>query len=157
MPTHRLESPEWIDGADIVFSSSLDFDAPPASVWERIADHVAWVDWFPTLDKVEITGAPAGIGGRRRVTVKRLGLDEEFTAWTENEQFAFAIVRSPFFFVDAFAEDVRIEPVADGCRVTYRQGIAAKRGFGWLAKAGFRQLPKDTAAALQNLQAIVEG
>ncbi len=156
MPRHRLETPEWIDGADIVFSTSLDFNAPAADVWKHIADHRGWTEWFPTLDKVEVTGAPAGIGGKRRVTVKRLNLDEEFTAWTENEQFAFAVVKSPLLFVAAFAEDVRIEPGDDGCRVTYRQGIEAKRGVGWLAKAGFRQLPEQTATALQHLKALVE-
>jgi hypothetical protein len=156
MSQHRLQPPEWIDGADIVFSSSLDFNASAADVWARIADHEGWTEWFPTLGKVEVTGSPTGVGGKRRVVVNRLGMDEEFTAWIENEQFAFAFIKSPLFFVETIAEDVRIEPVDGGCRVTYRQGIAGKRGFGWLAKLALRQLPKQTAAALQNLKALVE-
>lgn len=156
MVQHRLESPDWIDGADIVFSSSLRFGVPAEVVWQRVADHEGWTEWFASLDKMEITGAPTGIGGKRRVTVKRLAINEEFTAWTENEQFAFAFVSSPLFFVETVAEDVRIEPAEGGCRVVYRQGIAAKRGFGWLAKAAFRQLPKQTATALQDLKALVE-
>ncbi len=156
MVQHRLESPEWIDSADIVFSSSLDFNASAADVWERIADHEGWTEWFTSLDKVEVTGDPTGVGGKRRVTVKRLSIDEEFTAWTENEQFAFALVKSPLFFAETISEDVRIEAIDAGCRVVYRQGIAARRGLGWLAKVGLRQLPKQTAEALQNLKALVE-
>jgi hypothetical protein len=156
MVQHRLETPDWIDGADIVFSSSLDFKASAEDVWARIADHEGWAQWFTSIDKVEITGAPTGVGGKRRVTVNRLGIDEEFTAWTENEQFAFAFVKSPLFFVETIAEDVRIELADGGCRVIYRQGIVGKRGLGWLAKLALRQLPQQTAAALQNLKALVE-
>ena len=157
MPKQRRESPEWIDGAPLVFTNSVDIDATPADVWQRIADHVGWVEWFPSLDKVEVTGAPAGIGGKRRVTIKRLPINEEFTAWTEGEQFAFAIVKSPLIFVAAFAEDVRIEPTEAGCRVTYRQGIEAKKRFDWLAKAAFKSLDGTTAEALQNLKSLAEG
>jgi hypothetical protein len=156
MVQHRLESPDWIDGADIVFSSSLDFNASAEDVWERIADHQGWPEWFTSLDKVEVTGDPTGVGGKRRVTVKRLGINEEFTAWTENEQFSFAIVKSPLFFLETMAEDVRIEAVDAGCRVVYRQGIAARWGLRWLAKVGLRQLPQQTAEALQNLKTLVE-
>ena len=156
MPKMRKESPEWIDGAPLVFSNTIEIAAAPAVVWQRIADHVSWSDWFPTLDKVEVTGAPAGIGGKRRVTVNRLPIDEEFTAWTEGEQFAFAIMKSPLFFVAALAEDVQLEVTESGCRVTYRQGIEPKKGLGWLAKAALGNLDASTAEALQNLKSLVE-
>ncbi len=152
----RKESPEWIDGAPMVFSNSMEIAATPADVWQHIADHVSWSEWFPSLDKVEVTGAPAGIGGKRRVTVNRLPIDEEFTAWTEGEQFAFAIMKSPLFFVAALAEDVQLEVTESGCRVTYRQGIEPKKGFGWLAKAALGNLDASTAEALQNLKSLVE-
>ena len=157
MAQHRSESPEWIDGAPLVFNNNVEITATPADVWQRIADHAGWTEWFPSLDKVEVTGAPAGIGGKRRVTTKRLPINEEFTAWTVGEQFAFAIVKSPLVFVAAFAEDVQIEPTDAGCRVTYRQGIEAKKGFGWLAKAAFKSLDGTTAEALQNLRTLAEG
>ncbi len=156
MPSMRKESPEWIDGAPLVFSNSVEIAAPPADVWQHVADHVGWSEWFPALDKVEVTGAPAGIGGKRRVTSKRLPLDEEFTAWTENEQFAFAVVKSPLIFLAVLAEDVRLEPTDAGTRVTYRQGIEAKKGFGWLAKAALGSLDGSTAEALTNLKARAE-
>jgi len=139
-----------------VFTNTIEIAAPPANVWQHVADHVAWPEWFPVLDTVEVTGAPAGIGGKRKVTSKRLPLHEEFTAWTEGEQFAFAVVKSPLAFVAALAEDVRIEPTGTGCIVTYRQGIEAKRGFGWLAKAALQNLDADTATALTNLKARSE-
>lgn len=156
MPKQRSESPEWIDDAPLVFNNSVEIDAPATEVWKHIADHVGWSEWFPAIDKVEVTGAPAGIGGKRRVVSKRLPLDEEFTAWTENEQFAFAIVKSPLIFVAAFAEDIRLEETDSGCRVIYRQGIEAKKGFGWLAKAALGSLDGTTAEALGNLKRRVE-
>lgn len=156
MPKMRKESPEWIDGAPLVFSNTIEIAATPSDVWQRLADHVAWSEWFPSLDKVEVTGAPAGIGGKRRVTVNRLALDEEFTAWTENEQFAFAIVKSPLPFVAVLAEDIQLEATDSGCTVTYRQGIEARKGCGWLTKAAFRSLDAGTAEALQNLKSLIE-
>jgi carbon monoxide dehydrogenase subunit G len=140
----------------LVFSNTIEIAATPGDVWQRLADHVTWSEWFPSLDKVEVTGAPAGIGGKRRVTVSRLPLDEEFTAWTEEEQFAFAIVKSPLLFVAALAEDIRLEATDSGCRITYRQGIEAKKGCSWLAKAAFRSLDASTAEALNNLKSLVE-
>lgn len=156
MPSMRKESPEWIDSAPLIFSNTIEIDASPAEVWNRIADHAGWTEWFRVLDKVEVTGAPAGIGGKRRVTSKRLPLDEEFTAWTEGEQFAFAVVKSPLIFLAALAEDVQIEATATGCRVDYRQGIEARKGCGWLAKAALGSLDAGTADALQNLKTLVE-
>lgn len=157
MPKHRIQSPESIDDVPISFSNSIDIAAPPAAVWAVVTDHGSWPDWFTTLDTVEVTGAASGVGGRRRVTVKRLPIDEEFTAWDENERFAFAFAASKFVFLDSLAEDVQIVPTDAGSRVTYRQGVVGKRGFGWLAKLAFGSLDSQTADSLTRLKAIVEG
>lgn len=156
MAQHRRQPPTWIDDADIVCHSTIEIEATPAQVWARIADHETWSEWFTTLDKVEVTGAPTGVGGARRATAGRIPLDEEFTVWNENEQFSFAIVKSPLLFLDALAEDIRIEPVGDGSRVVYRQGITGKRGFGWLAKLAFKSLESETSAGLVRLKALLE-
>lgn len=156
MPTHRSEPPEWIETAPLVFSNTIEIAATATEVWQHIADHTAWPEWFEALDSVEVTGAPAGIGGKRKVTSKRLPLHEEFTGWNEGAQFAFAIVKSPLLFLAAMAEDVKIEATDSGCRVTYRQGIEAKKGFGWLANAALKGLDADTATALIELKACAE-
>src|SRR6478609_3841576 len=79
MPTHPVQPPEWIDSAPIRVERTVDIAAPPSVVWGLIADHVGWPKWFTTLDAVEVLGAGSGVGGGRRVTVKKLPLEEEFT------------------------------------------------------------------------------
>ena len=162
MPSHPIQPPEWIDSAPIRVERSIDIAAPPEAVWALIADHVNWPKWFTSLERVEVTGAPTGVGGQRRVTVSRISIDEQFTAWDDNEHFAFAVVATKVPFLDTMAESVRIEPtaatdlMADGCRVNYRQGLQAKRGMGFLLELAWRPAAKQLTAALENLKSLAE-
>jgi hypothetical protein len=92
------------------------------------------------------------------VIASRLALDEEFTAWDENEHFAFAVTASKLPILSAIAESVRLEPVDDGtaCKVTYRQGVQGRKGFGWAMKAAWSKAAKDVPVALKQLKARVE-
>ena len=125
-------------------------------MWALVADHVNWPKWFTTLSSVEVTGAPTGVGGQRRVTVSRITIDEQFTAWDVNEHFAFAVVATKVPFLDTMAESVRIEPTADGCRVNYCQGLQAKRGMGFLLEMAWKPAEKQLTAALENLKSLAE-
>ncbi|MFT6289703.1 MAG: hypothetical protein ACJAR2_000288 [Ilumatobacter sp.] len=156
MPTHPVHPPEWIDSAPIVVDESIVINASPAAVWVHVVDHAAWPEWFTALDKIEPGSLASGIGGSRKVFAKPLSLDEEFTAWDENEHFAFAIVESKIPILSALAESVRLESVDEGCRVTYRQGVEARRGFGWLMGKAWAKPAKDLPIALQNLKRLVE-
>jgi uncharacterized protein YndB with AHSA1/START domain len=156
MPTHTLQPPEWIDAAPIRVERMVEIAAPPEVVWEWISDHKKWPEWFTALDSVVVLGSPEGVGGGRRVTVKKMALDEEFTAWDENEHFAFAIVRSKLPILESMAESVRIEPTDTGSRVIYRQGLQAKRGFGKALDVMWKQNAKQLDLALQNLKQLVE-
>lgn len=157
MPKHPVKQPDWIDSAPILVSEFIEIDATPAEVWAHIADHASWPEWFEALDAVEPGSVSAGVGGTRRVTVKPLAIDEVFTAWDENEHFAFAIVGSKLPMLAAAAESVRLEPVADGrCRVTYRQGIEGRRGLGWLMDLAWKPAAKGLPPALAALKQRVE-
>ena len=156
MPTHTMQPPEWIDAAPIQASSSIEIAAPPSAAWERIADHATWPEWFTALDSVEVVGSGSGVGGGRRVTAKKATLEEEFTAWDENEHFAFAITSSKIPILESLAESVRVEPTDSGCRVTYRQGLQAKRGFGKALELAWKQAATDLTIALANLKSVVE-
>lgn len=157
MPSHPVQPPEWIDSAPIRVERSVDIDAAPAAVWAIIADHEDWPRWFTSLGSVEVTGAAAGVGGTRRVSINRITIDEEFTAWDENEHFAFAVVGTKVPFLDTMAESVRIEPTDTGCRVIYRQGLQAKRGMGFLLDLAWKPAAKQLTAALASLKALAEG
>jgi uncharacterized protein YndB with AHSA1/START domain len=156
MPSHPVQPPEWIDSAPIRVERTVDIAAPPAVVWGLIADHVGWPKWFTTLDAVEVLGAGSGVGGGRRVTVKKLALDEEFTAWDEDQHFAFAVVKSKIPILDTMAESVQIEATDGGCRVDYRQGLQAKRGMGKALELMWKPAAKGLEEALANLKRLAE-
>ncbi|WP_040495080.1 SRPBCC family protein [Ilumatobacter nonamiensis] len=158
MPTHPVHPPEWIDSAPIVVEESIGIDAPPEAVWAEITDHASWPEWFEALDQVEPGSTATGVGGTRRVTAQRLPLDEEFTVWDENEHFAFAITESKLPILGALAESVRLESVDDGasCRVTYRQGVQGRTGFGWAMKLLWSRAAAGLPPALEALKTRVE-
>ncbi len=156
MPTHPVQPPAWIDSAPIRVERTVEIDAPANVVWGYIADHAGWPKWFTTLDSVEVVGQAAGVGGGRRVTVKKLALDEQFTAWDENEHFAFAVVKSKIPILDTMAESVQIEPTESGCRVNYRQGLQAKRGMGKALELMWKPAAKGLEEALANLKRLAE-
>ena len=156
MPTHPVQPPEWIDRAPIRVERSVDIAATPAAVWAVIADHERWPEWFTTIDAVVITAGATGVGGGRRVTVKPLRLEERFTAWDENEHFAFAVVGSKIPILAAMAESVRVEATERGSRVVYRQGLQAKRGFGKALELMWKPAAKGLDEALVNLRVRLE-
>src|SRR5215203_4289106 len=156
MPTHPVQPPDWIDSAPIRVERTVEIAAPPTVVWGFIADHVGWPTWFTTLDSVEVIGTGSGVGGGRRVTVKKLALDEQFTAWEQNEHFAFAVVKSKIPILDTMAESVRLEPTGAGCRVNYRQGLRAKRGMGKALELMWKPAAKGLEEALTNLKRLAE-
>lgn len=156
MPSHPVQPPEWIDSAPIRVERTVDISASPDVVWSFIADHVNWPTWFTAIDAVELIGAPTGVGGGRRVTVKKLPLDEEFTAWDVNEHFAFAVIKSKVPILDTMAESVRIEATDGGCRVNYRQGLQAKRGMGKALDLMWKPAAKGLEEALANLKRLAE-
>lgn len=157
MPTHPVKQPEWIDSAPILVSETIEIDATPDEVWAHIADHATWPEWFEALTEVQPGATSTGVGGTRRVIVKPLSIDEEFTAWDEGEHFAFAIVTSKIPMLAAAAESVRLEPTsAGGCRVTYRQGVEGRTGLGWLMKLAWAPAGKGLPPALASLKARVE-
>lgn len=157
MPTHPVKPPEWIDSAPILVSEFIEIDATPADVWTHIADHRSWPEWFEALDEVQPGPTSDAVGGTRRVIVKPLSIDEEFTAWDEAEHFAFAIVGSKLPMLAAAAESVRLEAIDGGrCRVTYRQGIQGRPGLGWLMNLAWKPAAKGLPLALAALKARVE-
>lgn len=156
MPKHRVEPPEWIDTAPILVVESVEIAAAPSKVWEHIADHHSWPEWFAALDRVEALGEPTGVGGGRRVIVGRLPIDEEFTAWDVDEHFAFAVIASKIPILDTLAESVRLEPTDRGTRVTYRQGVRGRAGFGWAMRLLWKRPARQLAVALDALRMRVE-
>ncbi|MDW3215200.1 MAG: SRPBCC family protein [Ilumatobacteraceae bacterium] len=156
MATHELQPPEWIDGAPITVTETIDISAPPSDVWAQIADHESWPEWFAPIERVELLGAPTGVGGGRRIFVRKRPIDEVFTAWDVDRHFAFAVTDSKLPILHALAESVRLEPIDSGTRVTYRQGLAGRPGFGWLMRLIWKQPAQQLATALEQLRVRAE-
>ena len=155
--------PSWIDHAPIRVQESVLVDAPPSAVWAVVADHERWPEWFATLSRVEVTRGATGIGGGRRVRVGPAVVEEEFTAWDEPGDetpghFAFTVVRAPGPLLRAMAESVVVEPLDGGARsrVTYRQGLEARRWFGPALRAAWSIAARGLREALPALKARAE-
>lgn len=157
MATHQLQPPEWIDGAPITVTESIDISASPAQVWAHIAHHEAWPEWFAPIERVEPLGSPTGVGGGRRIIVRKRPIDEVFTAWDEDRHFAFAVTESKLPILLSLAESVRLEPTDAGTRLTYRQGIEGRPGCGWLMRLAWKQPARQLAVALRELRRRIEG
>ena len=156
MPKHSVQPPEWIDGAPIRVTESVDIAASPSAVWAHIVDHESWPEWFTALDSVERIGSGDGVGSGRRVVAMRLPLDEEFTAWDVDEHFAFAVTASKIVTLDTLAESVRLEQIDGGTRVTYRQGVQGKPGLGWAMRLLWKRPAGQLADAVQQLKLRIE-
>ena len=156
MPRHPVVGPEWIANAPFQVEQAVEIAAPPEVVWPHIADHESWPQWFTDLDRVERIGSGEGVGSGRRVTAKKLGLDEEFTGWEADRLFAFAVVRSPFPVLARLAEEVRLEPTEAGTKLTYRQGVEGRRFVGGLMALLWKRAPDQISTALANLKTRVE-
>lgn len=158
MPSHPVRPPEWIDSAPIVVDESIVIDAPPSAVWAEIADHASWPEWFTALDRVEPGPTAEGVGGTRRVIAQRLPIDEEFTVWDVDEHFAFAVTHSKLPILAALAESIRLEALDGGesSKVTYRQGVQGRTGFGWLMKLVWSRAAAGLPPALAALKQRVE-
>ena len=156
MLTHEVRPAAWIASAPIRTAASVEIGAPPEAVWPLLADHAAWADWFAMVDRMEVTGAPTGVGGTRRIVIQRLPFDEEFTVWDEPRQFAWSVTRSWLPILSSMAESVLLTPTDAGCRLDYTQGLQARRGFGHVLGPMWRTNLPGIRRALETLKEQVE-
>lgn len=124
MPDLAPRSLDWVPSAPVHIEVSREIDAGAAATFAVVADHERWPEWFRQLKRVEVTGEPTGVGGRRRVTLSGVVVDEVFIAWEPDRLFAFTVIHASRPMAKAMVEAVRVEPLApDRCRVTYTQAI----------------------------------
>jgi len=148
--------PDWIAEAPIRTEARRTIAAPPDVVWAAIADHTGWPARFTALKTVTVTGEPTGIGGQRRVSVAGMRFDEVFTAWEPGRQFAFTVVATRPALFDSVAEPVTLSDAGNGStNVTYAQGFAPRRGFGWVWKRARGRVEAGLGEALDGLAATV--
>ncbi|MEQ8841592.1 MAG: SRPBCC family protein [Acidimicrobiales bacterium] len=154
MPKLSPQPPEWIHSAPFQTSASRVLPARPDRVFEALADHESWPEWFDAISEVERYGeTPEGVGSNRRVFLnKRVSIDEEFNVWEPGERWGFVVLRTTLPGLDSMSELVTIEDLGDGSSsVTYKMGIDAKFPLSFLLKRAVGPMAKNLGAALDNL------
>ena len=113
---------DWIPDAPVSVTRTRRLGAPVDRVWAVIADHERWPEWFTALEGVERVGSGEGVGGRRRVRLKQLTVEEEFLAWEPNARFGFVVTHVDRPGIRSMVEDIRLRPDGDAATtVTYAQ------------------------------------
>lgn len=121
---------DWMPTAPVVVEASREMPISAAAAFAVVAEHERWPEWFTSLKRVEVTGAPTGVGGRRRVHLRGASIDEVFIGWETDRLFAFTVTHASRPIARSLVEAVRVEPLGDTrCRVTYTQAIEP---LGWM-------------------------
>lgn len=103
---------DWIDHAPVSITRTRRIATSTVTLWDAIADHQSWTNWFQGISKVEVLGVGEGVGGGRRVHVGPAQVDEEFLAWEPGAHFAFTVTHVSQKVVKSLVESVRL--IADG-------------------------------------------
>lgn len=148
---------DWIDQAPVSVTRSRRIAATPDRIWEAIADHEGWVEWFGPITKVEVLDRGEGVGGGRRVHIKSVAVDEEFLVWEPGSRFAFTLTHANKSGIRSMVEDVQLTPVGDSATtVSYTQALDPI-GAKVTAPVLRRLLPKTLDKGLAGLATHVGG
>ena len=120
--------------APIVFRASAELKAPVAQVWGLLDD----LNWLPLLRFRWETAPPHGPNSLRRLAIGRyFYVIEDCLHVVPNARLSFYMPEVTFPGLRAFAEDYRLEPTAEGTRLTWTVAIEPKgAGLGFLSPLG---------------------
>lgn len=137
-----------------------EIDAPPARVFDVLADSARASDWFADIVAIRwTTPPPHGHGSERVVELRAMSVKERFLAWEPGERIVFHIYAITIPLVSAMLEEMILSPLGEGrtrlvWRVHYRPAMlmrvlhpivravyarifrAAARGIARVASAG---------------------
>lgn len=127
-PCRQVDS-TFVDTAPHRFVNSVELNVTPAQVFEVLADAAAWPRWASVITEVVWTSPEPRDVGTTRMVRMRAGMvgNEEFLAWEPNAHMAFRFNESSTRGITAFAEDYRIVPTANGCRLTWSLAMSGDR------------------------------
>lgn len=149
--THRTL--DWIDHAPVTVTEERRIGVSVERVWQAIADHEGWADWFGAITRIERVGSGEGVGGGRRVFLRGgIKAEEEFLAWEPGERFAFVLMSSSMPGMKSMVEDVQLLPDGGGATIVrYTQAVepAAPRVMGPILRTA---LSKGIQSGLAGLE-----
>lgn len=100
----------------------------PRTVWNRLTADDALVAWSPAISAVQWTSArPFGVGTTRIVTVGGfVRLEERFFRWQDGARMTFTVDSASIPGLNRFAEDIQLERISMGTRLTWTFAIEGK-------------------------------
>lgn len=131
----RPETVEFVAHAPMTVVVERDLAAPPAAVFDVLADAPSWTEWWPGMTVAEWTSADrGGVGSTRRVRVRGLEVHERFIAWDPGERWGFTFERTNLPLARAGVELVELAPTTDGTHVRYTMALQPPRLMGALVR-----------------------
>ena len=94
MPDLHPRPFDWLATAPVRIEATREMAVSASVAFAVVADHERWPEWFAQLKRVEVTGAPTGVGGQRRVALAGVVVDEVFIAWEPDRLFAFTVTHA---------------------------------------------------------------
>ena len=151
--------PDWTPTAPVKVSATREIAATAKEVFDALADHETWPEWFTAIDKVERIGdLHDGIGSKRRVHIGRAHVDEEFIVWEPGKAWGFTVFEANMPpLLGTLNELVTIQEIGpDRVRVTYLMAYDPKPWAKPVLRLASRRLKKELGEALDNLGRHIE-
>jgi uncharacterized protein YndB with AHSA1/START domain len=147
---------DFADAAPVRVEGETVADVDPAAVWDVLADHRRWTEWWgDPIIRVEPTSeVESGVGSTRVVVLKpNIEFDERFIAWEPDVLWAFTVVDGPRG-IRSVVERCTIHVEGPGrTRVTYRMAIDPKPALGPVLPLLRRGLRRSLDGAVERLVA----
>lgn len=151
MPSLRLTGPVVFAAARHRYTTTVDLDCTPDTLFDVFEDAAAWPVWVGPIQSVVWTSPmPPHVGATRTVQMTGgIELTERFTAWERGRHMQFVFTSFPWPGLDGFGEDYRVTDLGDGrCRLHWTMALAPAPGVpsaiigltGWTTGPALRRL-----------------
>jgi uncharacterized protein YndB with AHSA1/START domain len=141
----------------MTFELSLDIVAPPARVFEFVADFTTMPKWYSAVRRVLLVEGTGGLGTRYEVHRDLPGgaalNDVAITSYADGEEVTFTSLSGPTPFVYRY----RVQPLQDATRLTLEGTISASglpgpaALLGPLAERLFKRGMRDNLGILKRI------
>jgi uncharacterized protein YndB with AHSA1/START domain len=141
----------------MTFELSLDIIAPPAKVFEFVADFTTMPRWYSAVKRVQRVEGTGGLGTRYEVHRDLPGgtavNDVAITSYSDGEEVTFTSLSGPTPFVYRY----RVRPIRDATRLTLEGTISASglpgpaALLGPLAERVFKHGMRDNLGTLTRI------
>jgi len=143
---------DWIEHAPMRARGEAVSTAPPSAVFEVLADHEGFAEWFPGVKAVEVLGPRSGVGARRRVRIPLLAVEEEFIVWEPGARWAFTGTATSRRFTRSLVEDCVLRGRADGgTDISYTMYLDPVGALGRLMRVSVTRVSASIRAGVEAL------